>query len=47
MELNLVRDVKINKGFFIYVGQMRQAKESIPPLINEKGRAAFLRHGEG
>ena len=38
MELNLGRDVKNNKkGFFRYSGQKREAKESIPPLINEKG----------
>ena len=36
MELNLVRDVKKNKGFFRYIGQKRQAKDSVPPLINER-----------
>ena len=37
MELNLVRDVKINKKWFYrYIGQKRQAKNSSPPLINEK-----------
>ena len=35
MELNLVRDVKNNKGFFRYVGRRRQTKESVPSLINE------------
>ena len=31
-ELNLVKDVKNNKkGFFRYLGQKRQAKESVPP----------------
>jgi len=35
-----VRDVKNKKGFYRYVGQKRQAKESIPPLINEKGELA-------
>ena len=30
MELNLVRDVKNNeKGFFRYIGQKRQANESV------------------
>ena len=38
MELKLARDViNYEKGFFIYIGQKRQAKESVPPLINEKG----------
>ena len=41
MELNLVWDVKNNeKEFFRYIGQMRQAKESGSPLINEKGELA-------
>ena len=31
IELNLVRDVKNNKGFFRYVGRRRQAKETVPP----------------
>ena len=35
VELNLVWDVKNNKkGFYRYAGR-RQAKESVPPLINE------------
>ena len=37
MELNLARGVKNNKGFCMYIDQKRQAKESIPLLINEKG----------
>ena len=38
MELNLARDVKNNKKvFFRYTEQERQAKESVPPLINQKG----------
>lgn len=42
MELNLVKDVKNNKkGSFRYIAQKRQAKESILPLINEKGKLAF------
>lgn len=40
MEMNLVRDVKNNKGFFRYFGQKKQAKENVPPLINEKGKLA-------
>lgn len=35
-----MRVVKIKKGFYRYIGQKRQAKESIPPLINEKGELA-------
>jgi len=35
MELNLMRDVNNKKRF--YRSQKRQAKESISPLINEKG----------
>jgi len=34
MELNLPRAVKDNKkGFYIYIGRSRQAKESVPPLM--------------
>ncbi|KFV00708.1 hypothetical protein N339_06110, partial [Pterocles gutturalis] len=41
MELNLVKDVKNNKkGFYRYISRGRQAKESVPPLINEKGELA-------
>ncbi|KFZ51573.1 hypothetical protein N338_04103, partial [Podiceps cristatus] len=41
MELNLARDVKNNKkGFYRYIGQKRQAKERVPPLVNEKGELA-------
>ena len=40
MELHLARDVK-NKSFFRYIGQKRQAKEIIPPLINEKEELAY------
>ena len=48
MELNLVRDMKNNKkGFYRYISQKRQAKESVFPLINEKGELATSRHGEG
>lgn len=40
-ELNLVGDVKNNKkGLYTSVGQKRQAKESIPPLLNEIGQLA-------
>ena len=38
MELNLVRDMKNNKkGFYGYIGKMRQAKESVPSLIKGSG----------
>lgn len=38
MELNLMKKVKNNKkGFYRYIGQKRQVKENVPPLINEKG----------
>jgi len=47
MKLNLARDVKNNrKGFYRYAGQKRQAKESIPPLENER-RTGYDRYGEG
>jgi len=39
MELNLARDVKNNKkGFYRYIYQKRLSKESVTPLINEKGK---------
>jgi len=38
MELSLAKDAKNNKeGFCRYIGQKTKAKESVPPLINEKG----------
>ena len=40
MELNLMRDVKNKKGFYRYIGQKRQAMESVPPLLNEKAELA-------
>ena len=36
MELSLVRDIKNRKGFYRYIGQKRQAEESIPPMLNEE-----------
>lgn len=46
MELLLVRDVKNKtKGFCRYTGQKRQAKESVPSLINEKGKLATVDMG--
>lgn len=37
MKINLLRDMKNNKmRIFRYVGQKRQIKENVPPLINEK-----------
>ena len=40
-ELNFAREVKSNKkGFYRYTGQKKQVKESVPPLINEKGEMA-------
>jgi len=36
-----VRDVKNNiKTFYWYIGQKRQAKVSVPPLVNENGELA-------
>lgn len=40
IELKLARDMKNNKSFYIYTGQKRKAKESVAPLINEKGDLA-------
>ena len=41
MELNLVRDVENNKkGFYTYADQKTQAKEGIPPPLNEKEEQA-------
>ena len=41
MELNLPRAVKDNKkGFYIYIGRSRQAKESVPPLMKSNGELA-------
>ena len=41
MELNLVRDIKKHKKeFYRYTVKKRDAKESIPPLITEKGELA-------
>ena len=37
-ELNLVRDIKNNKKTFCrYTDQKRQAKVTLPPLVNVKG----------
>lgn len=38
MEFNLARDIKKKnkKGFYRYIGQKRQAKDSILSLVNEK-----------
>ena len=41
MELNLVRNFKkYKKGFYRYIGQKKQPKEIILPLVNEKGELA-------
>lgn len=41
MELNLERNIKNSrKGFYRYIGQKRQAKGSVPPLLNKKGELA-------
>jgi len=38
LELNLARDAKNNKkGFYRYVSQKRQVKESVLPLMRKKG----------
>ena len=43
MELKLARDViNYEKGFFIYIGQKRQAKGSGPSLINRKEELASI-----
>lgn len=42
MELNLVMDVKnYKKGFYRYISQKRQARESETPLVIEKGQLAM------
>lgn len=40
MELNLLRDYKNKKGFYRYIVQKRQAKESVSSLVSEKGELA-------
>lgn len=41
MKLNLAGDVRSSKkGFYSYIGLKKHAKESVPPLINEKGELA-------
>jgi len=40
MELNLARDVKNKKRFYRNIGQKRDAKESLHPLLNERGELA-------
>ena len=40
MELNLVKDVKDKKGFYRYIGRRRQAKESVPPLMEGNSELA-------
>ena len=38
----MARDVKNNmKTFYRYIGQKRQAKASVPPLVNGKGDQAL------
>ena len=38
MELSLARDAQNNrKRFYRYIAQKRKAKESVPPLMDEKG----------
>jgi len=42
-ELNLARNVKNSmKTFYGYTGQKRQAKVSVPPLVNIKGELALM-----
>ena len=39
----MARDVKNNmKAFYRYIGQKRQAKTNIPPLVNVKGELASV-----
>ena len=41
MELNSARDVKDNKkGFYMYRGRRRWAKEDVPPLMKGNGELA-------
>ena len=40
MGLNSARDVKTKKVLYRYMSWERQAKESAPPLLNEKGELA-------
>jgi len=42
MELNLVRDVKNKKEFYRYIGEKRQAKEGVLPLLTGKGELATI-----
>jgi len=44
MQLSLVRNERNRKGFFRYTGHKRWVKESLIPLVNEKG---LLRCREG
>ena len=38
MEMIFSRDARNNrKGFYRYIAQKRKAKESVPPLMDEKG----------
>ncbi|XP_074451776.1 uncharacterized protein LOC141746694 [Larus michahellis] len=38
LELNLARDVKLNKkGFYKYIGSKRKTREVVGPLLNETG----------
>ena len=46
-EKSLARDVKDNKGSYRYIGQKRQAKESMPPFDKQERRTDYNRYGEG
>jgi len=47
MERIYVKDIKNNKkGFYRYIWQKRQAKDGVPPLINEKGELAIAYMGK-
>ena len=42
MELCLARDARNNrKGFYRFFAQKRKAKESVPPLMDEKGEVVM------
>ena len=37
MKLSFARVAKNNKGFYRHIRQKRKAKDSVPPLMDEKG----------
>lgn len=42
IELNLAKDIQNNKkGFYKYLGDKRDAKENVGPLLKEKKRSGY------